>query len=376
MKFAEVAGHEDFKESFRQMADSGRIPHAVLLSGPSGIGKMKMARAMAQYVHCRNRHNGDSCGECPSCRQHMSFNNPDLHFVYPVIKTKERFLSSDYSEEWRRMLTDYEYMPVEQWNEILEAGNKQPRYYVEEADKILETASLSTYKENYKIFLMWLPERMGAECSNKLLKLLEEPFEDTLFILVSNDSKGVLPTIYSRTQPFNLKLLPEQEIASWLERTRGMDWHKALETARLSEGSIGNAETLADGASELHEFGDMFREMMRMAYARQLTGLRRLAETCNSMNRPRQQRFLDYCARMVRENFIYNLRQPQLNLMTEEEEMFSRKFSPFIHSGNVEDMAEEFGKALRDIAGNANTRVVMFSLGLRLCQLIRTRKPD
>ena len=375
MKFSDVAGHEEVKAALRRQADEGRLPHAVLLAGPSGIGKMRLARALAQYLHCSNRQGGDSCGVCPSCRQHESGNNPDMHYVYPVAKTQEREVSEDCIDLWRCMLEDYPYMPVEQWSELQEAGNKQLLINVKEAKKILESASLSPYKEDLKIYIIWLPEKMNTEAANKLLKLIEEPFEDTLFILVSNDSKLILPTIFSRTQPYNMKPLPIAELGHWLEKEEHTDQISAYEAARLGEGRIGAAIGILRGAEENKEFGEYFRGMMRMAYSRQVDGLKQFSDKTGSLNRPKLIRYLEYCTRMVRENFIYNLHKPALNLMTAEEGAFSRKFAPFIHSGNVERMAEEFDKAIRDVSGNANGKMVMFSLSLWLCQLIRTSRP-
>ncbi len=380
MKFSDIAGHEDVKEALRRAADEGKLPHALLLGGKPGIGKMMLARALAQYIHCSHREGGDSCGRCPSCLQHRSFNNPDVHFVYPVVKipNKKETFSTDFIDQWKQMLEENPFMPFEQWSEMIQnskTGNKRPQIYREEADALNASASLSTFKEDCKIYIIWLPELMNTATANKLLKLLEEPYEDTQFILVSNSPGNVLPTIFSRTQPYLMKALSDEEISRCLETDRGLDRQTAYETARLAEGSLGRAFELADGAEESAEFAGHFRDMMRMAYARKIGGLRKLGDTLALFNRPKLLRFLDYCGRMTRENFIYNLQLPQLNLMRQEEKEFAHRFAPFIHSGNVERIAEEFGRASRDIGGNANAKIVMFSLGLLLCQLIRTAKP-
>ena len=245
MKFSEIAGHIETIDSLRTLADAGRIPHAILLSGISGIGKFRLARAFAQYIHCSNRANGDSCGKCPSCIQHAKFNNPDLHFIYPVVKKDGALISTDFIEPWRKMMTDWSYMPTEKWNDLIQAGNSQPAIYVNESEDIINKASLSAYQENFKIFLIWLPERMRPEAANKLLKVIEEPFEDTIFILVSNDDSKILPTIFSRTQRFNMRPLSGDDISRHLTQNRGIGQNLAQAASRIAEGSMGKAEELA-----------------------------------------------------------------------------------------------------------------------------------
>ncbi|MDE7109445.1 MAG: DNA polymerase III subunit delta [Muribaculaceae bacterium] len=377
MKFSEIAGHKDTISALRDIVDSGRIPHAILFSGISGIGKMRVARALAQYIHCHNRINGDACGVCPSCLQHKNFNNPDVHFSFPIIKKDlKNPISSDYIDKWKEMLSDWSYMPPEKWNELLQAGNSQPVIYVGESEDIIGKASLSSYQENYKIFIIWLPEKLRPEAANKLLKVIEEPFEDTIFILVSNDDSKLLPTIFSRTQRFNLHPLSENDIASYLQQTLHVGADLAASSARIAEGSMGKAEAIACHPDELLEFSDLFKEIMRMAYALKADRLKAISELTASMGREKLLRFLSYCNRMIRENFIYNLRLPQVTLMTPEEEAFSMRFSPFIHEGNVEALSNEISRASADIERNANGKIVMFDLMLLISQWVRMPKPN
>ena len=375
MKFSEIAGHNDTIEALRSMVDAGRIPHAILLSGISGIGKFRLARAFAQYIHCRNHVNGDSCGSCPSCLQHQKLNNPDLHFVYPIAKRDGALVSKDVIDRWKEMLSEWSYMPPEKWNEVLQAGNSQPAIYVTESEDIIARASLSAYQENFKIFLIWLPEKMRPEAANKLLKLIEEPYDDTLFILVSNDDSKLLPTIFSRTQRFHMRPLSSEDISRHLMANRGVDGNIAAAASKIAEGSMGKAEELACHPDELLEFSSMFKETMRMAYGLKAQRLKSLSEEMAAMGREKLLRFLGYCGRMIRENFIYNMRMPQISMMTPDEEEFSVKFAPFIHEGNVERLSEDISKAAVDIERNANAKIVMFDLMLLLSQGVRTPKP-
>lgn len=375
MKFADIAGHTSTIDALRSAVDNGRIPHAVLLTGISGIGKFRLARALAQYIHCHNRTGGDACGRCPSCLQHQKHNNPDLHFVFPILKREGATLSNDFLPQWKEMLDQWSYMPPERWNELLQAGNSQPAIYVTESDDIVARASLSAYQENFKIFLIWLPEKLRPEAANKLLKIIEEPYDDTLFILVSNDDSKVLPTISSRTQRFNLLPLSEEEIKRQLTRTYGIDPRTAGMASRLAEGSAADAEEIACHPEELIEFSSLFKDVMRSAYGLRAATMKSLSERVAAMGREKILRFLEYCSRMVRENFIYNMRMPQITLMTPDEEEFSSRFAPFIHEANVETLSEELSRAASDIERNANAKIVLFDLMLLLSQGVRTPKP-
>lgn len=358
------------------MADTNRIPHALLLSGPSGIGKMMTARAFSQYINCENRKDGDSCGICPACLQHASSQFPDLHYVFPIRKVDKRDTSADWLEEWHKMLDTEPLMDPRAWNEILEAGNSQPIYYVTQADEIRRDASLSTYSAKYKVFILWLPERMNNETANKLLKLLEEPYPDTIFILVSNDESQILPTVFSRTRRVSFKRLRDDEIAGYLVRTRGLTPERAAEEARLAEGSLAKAESAARLDGETMEFRELFREIMRAAYSRNAMKMKDISEKIAAMGREKSRRMLDYCSIQVRENFIYNLREPQLLRLTSDEMAFSAKFSPFIHANNVEQLGAELQRASDEIARNANAKIVCFDLMLLLMQYIRMPRPE
>lgn len=373
MRFSDIEGHDRIKEHLRTMVDTDRIPHAILMGGPAGVGKTKMARALAQYIQCTDRRGGDSCGRCPSCLQHQAFSNPDLQFAFPIVKRSKpkRTLCSDYSEEWRRFLAESPEMSWERWLDLLEAGNSQPVIYVDEAAEISRTALLSSYASRYKVYLIWLPEKMGAEAANKLLKLMEEPWENTIFLLVSNEPGALLPTIFSRTQRVNFKPLAEGEVAAWLGRNRGLGPGDALRLAQRSEGSLLKAAELSLSGNESEEYGARYREMMRMAYGRKIADLHALAEEMAGEGRERIMRYLRYCARMARENYVYNLQLPALTAMSAQEEVFSQRFSPFVNNRNIEALARETDRALRDIARNGNPRIVLFDYMLQLARWIR-----
>ena len=376
MRFKDVAGMHREKEHLRRMVDEGRIPHALLLHGKAGIGKMQLARALAQYVNCTNRTaEGDSCGECAACKQTGNLNHPDVHFIYPIVKHgNSSAVSLDYIEEWREMLSKYPYMQREKWQELLQAGNSQPQIQVTEAMEIIRQSSLSSYSAKYKIFIIWQPEKMNLETANKLLKMIEEPYEDTLFFMVSNEENNLIPTVRSRLQAIKINGQTEKEIAEWLMRKYGIDPVEAANIARIVDGDIAKAEELCEFKGEISDFPNLFIETTRTAYSKNVSGIKNLAEKFASFGREKSMRLLQYFNRMVRENFIYNLHVDSLTAMTKEEEAFSKKFSPFISYHNIEKISEAIDKAISDIGRNANQKIVWFDFMLQLMIFLRLKK--
>lgn len=373
MKFSDIIAHDSAKRRLKSFVDSDRIPHAILIEGPEGIGKFALARAFAQYVHCENPHNGDSCGMCPSCIQHQSFNHIDTHFIFPVVKRKGRTtaISDDYIEEWREFLSENPYMDFEKWLEALDNINAQPQIYVDESADLIHKLNFTSHKAKYKIVLLWLPERMKIECANKLLKLIEEPHNDTLFVLVSNDAKQILPTIYSRTQRIEMLRLGTHDVASYLTKNHAIDDATANSIAHLSEGNINKAEKELNLTKESSRFFSLFVELMRLAYQRKIHDLKRWSVDVSSLGREQEIKFLAYCQRLIRENFIYNLNVNGLNYMNNEESQFSVNFAKFITERNVEKLISVLNKAQSDIAGNANAKIVFFDLSVKVILLLK-----
>ena len=375
MKFSEVIGNEQAIEQIRRMIDNDRLPHALLLYGEPGVPKLGLAMAAAQYLHCKNHTDGDSCGVCPLCRQHQSFNQVDTHFSYPFTNRKGDSTSpceaNDYIDEWREFITNYPVEDYQAWLTLLKNDNAQPQIFVREADSIMRKMTLSAYTAKYKVLIMWLPEKLKDEAANKLLKLIEEPYDDCKFILVSDNEKGILGTILSRCQRIELRKPSTPVVAQYLADRYGMDIQNALALAAPADGNVIMADHLVQTGSEFHEFRERFIELMRLSYQRDLAKLKEWSEAIAEMKREKARRFLDYAVRQVRENFIYNLHNPALNYLTPEEEAFSTRFSPFINERNVEGIVAELQRAGVDIAGNGNAKIVLFDLSIRIAMLIR-----
>lgn len=369
MKFADITGHRSTIAALRDLVDTDRLPHAILLGGQEGIGKMRVARALVSYLYCMNRQSGDSCGKCPACLQNAHHNNPDVHYVFPRIGSDKKSTDA-FIPQWNEFIDRHSFMPKEEWARAIEAGNTVPVIYRSDAAEISRTAALSSFAYRYKVYVIWLPEKMQPQCSNALLKLLEEPFPNTVFIFVSDEPGKLLPTIFSRLQRFNMKPLSDAEVAEVLTG-EGVPFPEAQEVASLAEGNMIKAFDMAGEGGEIREFSSIFIRMMRLAYARNAAALRMLADSVAAMGREKTARFLAYCARMTRESFIFNLHDPGLNAMTRSEADFNVRFSPFINYKNVERIMAEIQRAHDDVLRNANAKLVLFDFLLKVMMQLR-----
>lgn len=378
MTFQEVIGQEDAKERLRMLVQENRVPHAMLFCGPQGCGKMALAMAFASYLLCANKENGDSCGHCPQCAMTRKWSHPDLHFTYPVIKaagtsSDYKPVSDDFAREWHRLLGVSPYFTIDHWLREIGAGNQQAIITVRESDEISRKLSLKSSQGGYKVSLIWLPERMNEASANKLLKLIEEPPSQTVFLLVSEEPVLLLETIRSRTQRFDMRAIDTQSIEQTLIGQRGIDAPQAHRIARVAAGSWTKALDLLSAENEEHEFLDMFMKMNRQSFERNIRGMRTWSDDAYDMGRERQRRMLRYFLRMIRESFMYNFRIPELNYMTEEEENFVRRFAPYVNEANVIEMSDLMAEGIRDIGQNANARIVFFDTALRMTRLLRNK---
>ena len=381
---------------------SGRLPHAILLDGPEGAGHMAVALDFARLLLCEtpqeqspqdglsSQNDGLSspqdeahaqqgimvaCGACPGCAMTHKWAHPDLHFVFPVIRPKSassttRVVSDLWIKEWREMLKKTTHFDLELWEKEMGIENQQPQIFADESDELVRKLALTPSQGGWRVVVVWLPELMNTACANKLLKLLEEPPTQTVFLLVSHRAEGILPTILSRTQRLAVRAIPEAEIAEHLQRERGISPQDAAYVAHTAQGNYVRALRLLSVGHDEQEFLDMFALLMRKCYLRDIKEMHAWSERMAGWGRERQKAFLDYSLRMVRENFIMNFHRPELNYMTRAEEEFSRRFSPFINERNVLGISEELALARRDIAQNVNAKMVFFDFALKMIVLL------
>ena len=371
MFFKDVIGQEEAKQRLIREAKEGKIAHARLFCGPEGIGKLPLAIAFARYLSCNNPGENDACGVCPSCVKFNKLAHPDLHFVFPVIKKKAKdTVSDDFISEWRELISHTPYFNLNIWLEEMGAENQQAQIYVKESDEIIRKLSLKSSQGGYKIMIIWLPEKMNVECSNKLLKLLEEPPSQTIFLLISEEPDMLLTTILSRTQRFTLYGIKEECIMERLQNQYGLQEKDANSIAHQSEGNFLKALESIHLSEENKLFFDLFVNLMRLSYQRKIREMKQWSETLAAMGREKQKHFLSYCQRLVRENFIYNFQNPSLIFMNEEEQNFSKRFAPYINEKNVMGIMDELSEAQRHIEQNVNARMVFFDFSLKMIVLL------
>ncbi len=372
MFFKDVIGQEEPKRQLVDEVRAGRIPHAQLFCGPEGAGKLPLAIAYARYLCCANPGADDACGTCPSCVKFNKLVHPDLHFVFPIIKKKsgKDTVCDDFLPEWRNFVWENPYFHLHHWLKVMGAENQQAQIFVKESDEITRKLNLKSNQGGYKVVIVWLPEKMNAECSNKLLKLLEEPPAGTVFLLVSEEPDAILPTILSRTQRFNVHGLEESQIAGALQARYGLQAEDAAHIARRAEGSFLNALECIHLSEDNKQFFDLFVSLMRLSYQRKIREMKQWSETVAAMGRERQKNFLAYCQRMIRENFMLNFRLPGLVYMSPEEQAFSTRFAPFVNERNVEGIMNELTEAQRHIEQNVNPKMVFFDFSLKMIVLL------
>ena len=371
MLFKDIIGQEEAKEQLIKEAKEGKIAHARLFCGNEGVGKLPLAIAYAQYLSCEHPTDNDSCGVCPNCVKYNKLIHPDLHFVFPVIKKKNKdTISDDYLQEWREILNSSPYFNLNMWLKEMGAENQQAQIYVKESDEIIRKLNLKSSQGGYKVMIMWLPEKMNVECSNKLLKLLEEPPTQTIFILISEEPDMLLPTIQSRVQRFNIHAIDKEKIAETLCLNYGLEPNDAKNIAHRCQGNFLKALETIHLNEDNQFYFEEFVSLMRLAYQRKIREIKQWSDNIASIGRERQKNFLAYIQRMLRESFIYNFHTPDISFLSGEEQKFSSRFSPFINEGNVISIMEELSIAEQHIGQNVNAKMVFFDLALKMIVLL------
>ena len=375
MKFSEVAGHKELIGQLRANIDAGRVSHAQLIVGECGWGTLQVALAYVQYLHCTHRVGGEPCGQCPSCVQIASLAHPDVHFVFPIVNPSKTPTSDSFIGEWREIVKRNDAIFDEHdWYEAIDAQNAQGIIPQKEADGIIRKLSFKAFEGERKSVIIWLPERMKREAANSLLKILEEPWEGTLFLLISEHPESLLSTITSRTQTINVGRISPEELAQYAVTKLGATPEAAASAARVADGSIITLRrVLGEGEGANVDNFELFTRLMRLSYGNRHLELFEWAEQLASAGRESQKNFIEYSLGLIRESYMLTAGVESVSHLWGAERAFCEKFAPYVANHNVEALVGEMERALRDIGQNGNPRMVFTHFALAVSKLIAMR---
>lgn len=382
MQFSEILGQEYIKSHLTKSAASGRIPHAQLFIGPEGSGTLPMAIAYAQYILCNNS-GPENEGGNESCNlKFESVSHPDLHFIYPTVTTdsvKTKPKSIDFLTEWREFVQEHPYGGLFDWYRTLGVQNKQGEIRVEDAESILKSLALKSYEGGYKVIIIWMADKMNIASSNKLLKLLEEPTDKTLFLLISENEEDIIQTIRSRCQVLHFNALNENVIAQTLVTRENIDPRTAKKVAHQAQGNFNKALHLLHEDGEELPFEEWFVLWVRAAFrakgnASAINDLILWSEQIASLGRETQKKFLQFCIDMFRQALLLNYQTTSLVYMEPKVEKFKlENFAPFVNGNNINEIFKELSDAIYHIERNGNAKIILTDLSIKLTRLIHKK---
>ena len=382
MLFSQILGQDYIKNHLTKSASSGRTPHAQLFVGPEGCGTLAMAIAYAQYLLCQNV-DGENTNGNESCNlKFNSISHPDLHFIFPTVTTedvKTKPKSIDFMADWRQFVVENPYGGLFDWYKILGVQNKQGEIRVDDAQEILKLLSLKSYEGGHKIVIVWMAEKMNVTASNKLLKLLEEPPEKTVFILIAENEEDIIQTILSRCQVLHFGGLSEKVIADSLILNENIEASLADKIAHQSQGNYNKALLLLDEESEELPFEEWFVSWVRAAFrakgnAEAIQDLILWSEQIAGLGRETQKKFLNFCIDMFRQALMLNYETKKLVYMETKVPKFQlENFAPFVNGNNINDIFKELSDAMYHIERNGNAKIILTDLSIKLTRLIHKK---
>jgi DNA polymerase III subunit delta' len=382
MQFSEIIGQDYIKNHLTKSALLGRIPHAQLFIGPEGSGTLAMAIAYSQFILCHNSDDENSGGNESCNLKFKSISHPDLHFVYPTVSTedvKAKPKSIDFIKDWRSFLLENPYGSLFDWYNLLGVANKQGEIRVDDAQEILKSLALKSYEGGYKIMIVWMAEKMNIAASNKLLKLLEEPPEKTVFILISENEEDIIQTIRSRCQVLHFNGLGETVIANSLVSKQNIDLKKANKIAHQAQGNFNKALHLLHDNNDDLPFEEWFVIWVRAAFrakgnATAIHDLIAWSEQISGIGRETQKKFLQFCIEMFRQAMLLNYETPSLVYLEPKVEKFKlENFAPFVNGNNIHDIFKELSDAMYHIERNGNAKIILTDLSIKLTRLIHKK---
>ncbi|MCX6183765.1 MAG: DNA polymerase III subunit delta' [Flavobacterium sp.] len=382
MLFSTLLGHDHLISHLTKTADSGRIPHAQLFVGPEGCGTLAVAIAYAQYILCQNQGSENNTGNSACNLKFETLSHPDLHFIFPTVTTEEiksKPKSSDFTSEWRQFVTQNPYGGLFDWYQVLGVQNKQGEIRVTDAQEIVKSLSLKAYEGGYKITIIWMADKMNIESSNKLLKLLEEPGDKTVFILISDQEEAIIQTIRSRCQVLNFTALPEKIITDALVSRENIEPRSAKKLAHQAQGDYNKALKLLQENNEEDLFEKWFVDWVRAAFrakgnAAAIQDLLSWSEQIAGLGREAQKKYLNYCIELFRQALLLNYQTTSLVYVEPKIENFKlENFAPFVNHSNIEAIFMALSDAIYHIERNGNAKLILTDLSIKLTRLIHSK---
>jgi DNA polymerase-3 subunit delta' len=384
MQFKKIIGQRELIQKLTTMALSGRVPHAQLFLGYQGNQKLALAIAYGQFLNCKQKQifsepnedglSADSCGACASCVKFQNLAHPDLHFFFPNNKTgsMKESDSSDYMGDWRKMIREHHAeFSVNQWYDTIGIGDKQGYINKRDVDNIIKALTYKNFEAQTKIIILWMVEKFYHDISTRLLKVLEEPSEDTVFLLISENANQIPATILSRTQLIRVPKLDNFTIQNYLQQTYEISAEEAAQIAVQAKGNLLEAETIIAQTDDDNLNHSNFADWMRICFNVDTVRMDEFSKKMKDLGRERLKLFLHHALDKVRWTVMMNYQNSDQVLVSLEERAFLTKFSPFIHSNNLVKFITEIEKATYHIERNANGHLVMFDLSIKLSGLLK-----
>jgi len=372
MLFKDVIGQESVKAHLLKSVKEGRVSHSYLFAGPEGAGSLSLAIAFARYLNCLNPGEFDACESCSSCIKTAKLVHPDIHFVFPVVKKGSSTpVSDDYIGEWRSFVLANPYFSAGQWFANIADDKKAGMIYAEESLSVIRKLGLKNFEGKFKIMIIWLPEKMNETGGNKLLKILEEPPSNTVFMLISENPGALLGTILSRTQRIEVPFIEVSALTKVLHEKYELGAEQAEALARLSNGNMVKALDNLDSGVDKTGYLDLFVRIMRAAYSRKIFEIVDWVDDVSPMSRDNIRNFLTYAIGMLRDSFIFNFKQPELVFLSAGEKEFVARFSPFINNDNLLRMVEELELACAQIEQNGNSKIILFDMSIKMVGMFK-----
>ncbi|MBN2669395.1 MAG: hypothetical protein JXR60_09205 [Bacteroidales bacterium] len=372
MSFEQVIGQETIKSKLKQLVRKNRLSHAILLHGGEGVGKKALALALAQYIVCEQANENDACGVCPACKKAQKLIHPDIHFIFPVIKDgSTKAISDSYLEKWREYVKVNPYFTYPDWNQAIGDGKKASSIYVDESSEIIKKLNYKPFEAEYKVMIIWLAEKMNVQTANKLLKTLEEPSNNTLLLLIAENTDYMLSTILSRVQQIKIPPIAGEDLKPYLTENYEADEDQINFAIHYGKGNFSKTVEALHQAEQNIQYLEWFMEYMRLSYRNSMLDLMSLNDAIIAQEKNEIIGFLNYALRYIRDNFMLNLNQSDRTVLPQNEREFAENFSKFITGNNIEKIYSSLNQCILNLQRNANAKIQLQILSIELIRAFK-----